>query len=74
MKKLFLLLICALFAFVGCEQMADGTGDVEQPVFVANTEGSFIVPANGATIEVEVSTNIAVYVMMFWSLQWLRIM
>ncbi|MBR5821517.1 MAG: Omp28-related outer membrane protein [Alistipes sp.] len=58
MKKLFLLLICALFAFVGCEQMADGTGDVEQPVFVANTEGSFIVPANGATIEVEVSTNI----------------
>ena len=58
MKKLFLLVICALFAFVGCEQMMDGTQDVEQPLFVANTDGSFIVPANGATVSVDVVTNL----------------
>ena len=60
MKRLFLLLLCTLFAFVGCETPADGTTQEtpEQPIFVIDVDEKYVVPADGATVEVVVATNI----------------
>lgn len=63
MKKLFLLLLCAAFAMVGCEGMeqfggGDDTITPEQPIFVTNADGDYVVSKDGGTVEVEVATNI----------------
>lgn len=63
MKKLFLFLLCATFAMVGCEELMGGAenddfGASEQPIFVTTTNGSYTIPADGGTVEVGVATNI----------------
>lgn len=62
MKKLFLLLLCAAFAMVGCETSKGGEVDTpvnpESPVFIINAEGDYVVPVAGGTVEVIVATNL----------------
>ena len=60
MKKLFLLLLCAAFAMVGCEDVGgNGTTDMpEEPIFVTNIDGNYDVPATGGNVEISVATNI----------------
>lgn len=65
MKKLFLLLLCAAFAMVGCDEksleLPDNSGNVEtpeSPVFVVNANGDYVVSAAGANVEVIVATNL----------------
>lgn len=60
MKKLFLLLLCAAFAMVGCEDVGgNGTTDMpEEPIFVTNIDGNYNVPAAGGDVEISVATNI----------------
>lgn len=65
MKKLFLLLLCAAFAMVGCDDaMVDGgltpdnTDYTETPVFIVDTNGDYVVAAAGGSVEVNVVTNL----------------
>lgn len=60
MKKLFLLLLCAAFAMVGCEDMGGNkiTDVLEEPIFVTNIDGNYDVPATGGNVEISVATNI----------------
>ncbi len=64
MKKLSLLLLCALFALVGCEGLeqpeggADNTTTPELPIFVISADGDYVVAKEGGTVEVDVATNI----------------
>lgn len=65
MKKLFLTILCAAFALVGCDESMlngiptpDNTDTTETPVFVVDADGDYIIPAAGATIEVIVATNL----------------
>lgn len=62
MKKLFLLLLCAAFALVGCEGVeqlgGDDMGTPEQPIFVTSADGDYVVPKEGGTVEVDIATNI----------------
>lgn len=64
MKKLFLLLLCAAFAMVGCEGMeqleggGDNTTAPELPIFVISADGDYVVAKEGGTVEVDVATNI----------------
>lgn len=65
MKKLFLTILCAAVALVGCDESMlngiptpDNTDTTETPVFVVDADGDYIIPAAGATIEVLVATNL----------------
>ena len=74
MKKLFFLLLCAAFVMVGCEDLTlddtqnpdnteapdntDTPDTPEDPVFVVNADGDYVVAVNGGTVEVVVATNI----------------
>ena len=65
MKKIILLLLCAVFTLVGCNDTVlpdgDNTGNTETPetpVFVVNADGDYAIPASGGTVEVIVATNI----------------
>ena len=64
MKKLFLLLLCAAFAMVGCEDaMLDGltpdnTENTETPVFIVDANGDYVVAAEGGNVEVNIVTNL----------------
>ena len=60
MKKLFLLLLCAAFTMVGCEDMGGNniTDVLEEPIFVTNIDGNYNVPAAGGNVEISVATNI----------------
>ena len=68
MKRVFLFLLCAAFAMVGCEELEaisnpnnnggeNGT-ETEQPVFVVNADGEYVIEAEGGKVEVVVATNI----------------
>ena len=64
MKKLLLTLLCAAFAFLGCEELNGVNpediiqGGTEQPVFVTTTDGNYVVSAEGGVVEVAVATNL----------------
>ena len=61
MRKLFLLLLCAAFAFVGCEGLNGEdilSGVSDQPVFVTTIDGDYVVSAEGGVVEVAVATNL----------------
>ena len=65
MKKLFLLLLCAAFAMVGCDDaMLDGgltpdnTENTETPLFIVDANGDYVVAAEGGNVEVNVVTNL----------------
>lgn len=64
MKKLFLLLLCAIFTMVGCEGLGDPVGgDItpdtpEEPIFVTNVDGDYVISDEGGVVEVSIATNI----------------
>lgn len=60
MKKLFLLLLCVAFTMVGCEGTGLEGGDItpEEPIFVTDVDGNYVVSADGGVVEVSVATNL----------------
>lgn len=66
MKRLFLLLLCATFAMVGCEGLnpedlqgiLDNISGPEEPVFYVTEDGDYMVSSEGGDVEVEVITNL----------------
>ena len=70
MKKLFLMLLCAAFAMVGCEDLdigaiqdiLDSIETPEDPVFVVDKDGDYIIAQEGGEVEVVVLTNLEYYV------------
>ena len=60
MKRLFLLLLCAAFAMVGCEELMDFVDYVkeyEKPVFQIQKRDYHDISELGETIEVSITTN-----------------
>ena len=62
MKKLFLLLLVAAFAMVGCEYLPSSEEGIptppESPVFIVDVDGNYVVPVSGGAVEVLVVTNL----------------
>ena len=61
MKKLFLLLLCAAFAMVGCTSPTDDgntTIQQEDPIFIVDVDGNYVMPVAGGTAEILVVSNI----------------
>ena len=71
MKRVFLFLLCAAFAMVGCEELELNSGTnngvengtengetPEEPIFVVNAEGDYVISAEGGKVEVVVATNL----------------
>ena len=61
MKKLFLLLLVAAFAMVGCSSPTDDgntTIPQEDPIFIVDVDGDYVVPVAGCTAEILVVSNI----------------
>lgn len=70
MKKLLRRLLCITFALVGCEDLdvnaiQDILDDIEipqDPIFIVNEEGNYIVSVDGGEVEIVVYTNLDFYV------------
>ena len=66
MKRVFLFLLCAAFAMVGCEDfnpedlqdILDNISGPEEPVFYVTEDGDYMVSSEGGDVEVEVITNL----------------
>lgn len=62
MKKLFLLLLVAAFAMVGCEYLPSSEEGIptspESPVFIVDVDGNYNVSASGGTVEIRAVTNL----------------
>ena len=66
MKKLFLLLLCAAFAIVGCEgvnpddlqNIIDNLETPEEPVFYVDSDGDYVISNEGGEVMVAVITNL----------------
>lgn len=61
MKKLFLLFLVAAFAMVGCTSPTDDgntTIPQEDPIFIVDVDGDYVVPVEGCTAEIIVVSNI----------------